>query len=129
RVLVKNADLHLLPGMFVRARIPVGREPSAITVPQQAVIHDPALGESVLVIDPSDHVVARSVTTGRIVEGQQIVRDGLTSGDRVVVEGQDQLTPGMSVRPSPWKPPPLPSAAPSAAPAATAAPSASPPNP
>ncbi|MDC0745997.1 efflux RND transporter periplasmic adaptor subunit [Polyangium mundeleinium] len=129
RVLVENKELHLLPGMFVRARIPVGREPQAITVPQQAVLHDPALGESVLVVDPSDRVVARSVTTGRIVEGQQIVRDGLASGDRVVVEGQDQLKPGMSVRPSTWKPPPNRPSAPSEAPAATAAPSASAPQP
>ncbi|MDI1480443.1 efflux RND transporter periplasmic adaptor subunit [Polyangium sp. y55x31] len=127
RVLVKNADLHLLPGMFVRARIPVGREPQAITVPQQAVLHDPALGESVLVVDPGDRVVARSVTTGRVVEGQQIVRTGLAAGDRVIVEGQEQLTPGMSVRPSNWKPPPNRPNAPSEAPAATAAPSASPP--
>ncbi|MDI1449743.1 efflux RND transporter periplasmic adaptor subunit [Polyangium sp. 6x1] len=129
RVLVKNADLHLLPGMFVRARIPVGREPQAITVPQQAVLHDPALGESVLVVDPGDRVVARSVTTGRIVEGQQIIRTGLASGDRVIVEGQEQLKPGMSVRPSNWKPPPNRPSAPSEAPAATAAPSSSPPNP
>ncbi|WP_075097842.1 efflux RND transporter periplasmic adaptor subunit [Sandaracinus amylolyticus] len=103
RVLVPNADLDLLPGMFVRARIPFGREPSAITVPQQAVLHDPALGESVLVVAEGDVVAVRSVRTGRVVDGHQIVREGLAAGDRVIVEGQDRLAPGMSVRPTPWE--------------------------
>lgn len=114
RVLVPNAKLQLLPGMFVRARIPVGREAAAITVPQQAVLRNPALGDSVMVVDKGDVVAVRSVTTGRVVEGQQVIRQGLAAGDRVIVEGQDRLGPGQAVHPSPWQVPPPPSAAPSA---------------
>lgn len=105
RVLVPNADMRLLPGMFVRARIPFGRDPSAITVPQQAIQHDPSLGENVLVVDTGDVVAVRAVVTGRVVDGQQIVREGLVTGDRVIVEGHDRLAAGMPVHPDPWTPP------------------------
>lgn len=111
RVLVPNAKLHLLPGMFVRARIPVGRETAAITVPQQAVLHNPALGDSVMVVAQGDVVAVRTVTTGRVVEGQQVIRQGLAAGERVIVEGQDRLGPGQAVHPTPWEVPPVPSAA------------------
>lgn len=106
RVLVENDALHLLPGMFVRARIPFGHERAAITVPQQAVLHDPALGDSVFVVADGDVVASRPVVTGRVVDGQTIVREGLVAGDRVIVEGLDRLGPDMPVRPSPWVPPP-----------------------
>jgi hypothetical protein len=39
------------------------------------------------------------------VSGQQIIREGLATGDRVIVEGQDRLAPGMNVHPDPWQPP------------------------
>lgn len=102
RVLVPNPDLRLLPGMFVRARIAFGRNPKALVVPQQAVRHDPSLGESVLVVGPDDKIVARTVRVGRVVKGRQIVQEGLAPGDRVVVEGLDTLPPGTHVRAVPW---------------------------
>ena len=102
RVLVPNPDLRLLPGMFVRARIAFGRNPKALVVPQQAVRHDPSLGESVLVVGADDKIVARTVRVGRVVKGRQIVQEGLAPGDLGVVEGLDTLPPGTHVRAVPW---------------------------
>ncbi|MBN8612009.1 MAG: efflux RND transporter periplasmic adaptor subunit [Deltaproteobacteria bacterium] len=102
RVIVPNADTRLLPGMFVRARLAFGRDPDAIAVPQQAIRHDPSLGATVLIVDRGDVVAVRSVRVGRVVDGRQIVLEGLAAGDRVIVEGMDMLGPGMPVRPTPW---------------------------
>lgn len=102
RVLVPNADLRLLPGMFVRARITFGHDPDALLVPQQAVRHDPSLGATVLVVDTGDVVAIRTVRVGRIIDGMQLVIEGLSAGDRVIVEGLDTLAVGAPVRPVPW---------------------------
>lgn len=110
RVLVPNADVRLLPGMFVRARIVFGRDPDALVVPQQAVRHDPSLGATVLVVDTGDVVAVRTVQVGRITNGMQLITEGLAAGDRVIVEGLDSLAAGMPVRPVPWSLPDAPSA-------------------
>lgn len=102
RVLVPNADLRLLPGMFVRARITFGHDPDALLVPQQAVRRDPSLGATVLVVDTGDVVAIRTVRVGRIIDGMQLVIEGLSAGDRVIVEGLDTLAVGAPVRPVPW---------------------------
>ena len=112
RVLVPNADLRLLPGMFVRARITFGHDPDALVVPQQAVRHDPSLGETVLVVDTGDVVAVRTVRVGRITNGMQLVIEGLAAGDRVIVEGLDSLAVGAPVRPVPWSLPAAPATAP-----------------
>ncbi len=102
RVLVPNPDLRLLPGMFVRARVAFARDPAAILVPQQAIRHDSTLGANVLVVDANEQVAIRRIQTGRVVQGRQIVREGLARGDRVIVEGVDALRPGTSVHPVEW---------------------------
>lgn len=119
RVLVPNAELRLLPGMFVRARLAFGSDPDALVVPQQAVRHDPSLGANLLVVEAGDVVAARTVRVGRVVRGQQVVLEGLAAGDRVIVEGLDMLAPGMHVTPTPWSLPPA--GAPTAAAAPVAA--------
>lgn len=119
RVLVPNAEMRLLPGMFVRARVAFGRDPAALLVPQQAVRRDSTLGANVLVVGEDEQTAVRRIRTGRVIRGMQIVREGLSPGDRVVVEGVDALRPGTRVRPVEWA---LPSPA-----GAAASPSSDPP--
>lgn len=129
RVLVPNTEMRLLPGMFVRARVAFGRDPAALLVPQQAVRRDPTLGANVLVVGEDEQTAVRRIQTGRVVRGMQIVREGLSPGDRVVVEGIDALRPGTRVRPVEWElPPPAGAAPPNAEHAApSGAPSSDPP--
>lgn len=98
RAVADNADRRLLPGMYVRARVPRGIYPDAIGVPQQAVVRD-ALGvASVYVVDADSNAAAKPVQLGELVEGQYIIRQGLVAGDRVVVEGQEKLAAPGAVR-------------------------------
>src|SRR5690606_1531875 len=104
RALAENPDGQLLPGMYLRARVPRADLSDALLVPQQAVLRPPT-GAQVLVLGEGDKVEARSVTVQRDVEGRAPITRGLSAGDRVVVEGQARATPGALVRPLPWEAP------------------------
>ena len=54
RILVDNSDRLLLPGMFVRARVPRGQPADALLVPQQAVSRTGGKA-GVWVVDAQDH--------------------------------------------------------------------------
>lgn len=101
RILVDNPQRLLLPGMFVRARLPRGHHADALLVPQQAVTH--AGGQArVWTVDAQNKAQALPVVLGEIVERQYRVLGGLKAGQRVVVEGAERLTDGADVAPKPW---------------------------
>ncbi|MBL0698217.1 efflux RND transporter periplasmic adaptor subunit [Comamonas sp. JC664] len=103
RVLVPNEQQQLLPGMFVRARVVLGEVPNALLVPQQSVLHD-AKGQAQLFVVREDNTAEqRDVRVGRIIDGRYVVEQGLSAGERVVVEGQDRLAPGLQVTPVEWQ--------------------------
>lgn len=97
-----NPDRALLPGMYVRARLPQAVNEQAITVPQQAVIRSNE-GASVWVVGADGKVAARPVKTGSVQGNAWIISEGLQAGDRVVVEGLQKIKPGATVKPVPWR--------------------------
>ncbi|HHK3131980.1 TPA: efflux RND transporter periplasmic adaptor subunit [Pseudomonas aeruginosa] len=102
RILVDNPDRLLLPGMFVRARVPRGQPADALLVPQQAV--SPTGGKAgVWVVDAQDHAQRLTVELGELVGRDYLVRSGLQAGQRVVVEGGERLTDGAPVAPRAWQ--------------------------
>lgn len=98
RAVADNADRRLLPGMYVRARVPRGTYPNAISVPQQAVVRDLLGVPSVYVVDADSNAAARAVQLGELVEGSYLIREGLVAGERIVMEGQDKLVTAGPVR-------------------------------
>lgn len=97
RAQAENADGRLLPGMYVRARVPRGTYPNAISIPQQAVVRDMLGAPSVFtVVDGT--ATPTVVTLGDLVEGRYIVTTGLKTGDTIVVEGHDKLSASGPVR-------------------------------
>ncbi|WP_339886316.1 efflux RND transporter periplasmic adaptor subunit [Vreelandella maris] len=101
RVLVDNPHRRLLPGMFVRARVPYARYDNALTVPQQSVVR---IGGKpyVWVVGAAEQVEMVAVQLGELVEGNYRVQDRLTEGQRVVVEGIERLTEGADVSAVAW---------------------------
>lgn len=91
RAVADNPDRRLLPGMYVRARVPRGIYPHAISVPQQALVRDAFGTARVYVVGSDGNAAARPVQLSELVEGRYIVLDGLVEGDRIVVEGQEKL--------------------------------------
>ncbi|MBB2963323.1 efflux RND transporter periplasmic adaptor subunit [Methylobacterium sp. R2-1] len=106
RVLFPNPRDELFPGMYVRARLPQGIDADAIVVPQQAVHRTSDGKPEVWVVGDGDKVMLQPVEVGPVIDEGWIVREGLKSGDRVVVEGVQKISPGTQVTPVEWKIPP-----------------------
>ncbi len=111
-----NTDRSLLPGMFVRMRIPVGERTDAMLVPERALGTDQS-GQYVLVVTADGKVEYRAVKTRMAVDDLRVVEGPLAMTDQVIVEGLLRARPGSKVTPKP-------SVAAEAAAAATAAVSA-----
>lgn len=103
RVEVPNSGERLLPGMFVRARLPRAPLPAALTVPQQAVTRADDGAAQFAVVDSQDRVHLRRVQLGPIVGGRYVVLSGLRAGEVVIVEGQDRVQPNTPVKQLPWR--------------------------
>ena len=98
RAIFPNDDLSILPGLFVRVRVPAQQHKEALLIPGDAVSFDQQ-GEYVLVVDDKNIVQRRSVKTGAQVGDRLVIDDGLSPQDRVVVEGLLQAIPGREVSP------------------------------
>tara|TARA_R110000751_G_C13788372_1_gene481829 strand:- start:4379 stop:5545 length:1167 start_codon:yes stop_codon:yes gene_type:complete len=101
RAVVANPQGSLRPGQFARVRMPVAAASEAILIDQKAVLTDQDR-RYVYVLDEQNHASRRFVQTGRRVDGLLVISDGLSSGDRLVVNGlQKIMFPGMQVVPQP----------------------------
>src|SRR5690606_11772214 len=98
-----NPDQILLPGMYLRVRVPQGVDEKALKVPQQAVQRT-ADGLSSLVVVREGKAQTVPVSTGMLDKGQMIITKGLKAGDMVVVEGFQKIRPGAPVQTIPWNP-------------------------
>ena len=98
RIVVPNPEGTLLPGMFVRAVVEEGVRDRAILVPQQAVSRDPKGNPVALIVDKTEKVQQRGLSTDRSLGDQWLVSSGLAPGDRVIVEGMQKVRPGMAVK-------------------------------
>ena len=98
RVEVPNPDGMLLPGMYLRAAVPLGTRSAAIRVPQRAVQRDARGGAQVMLVDEAGTVVSRKIELGASLEGDWLVESGLATGERVVVSGLQKIRPGQAVR-------------------------------
>ncbi|MFV8599182.1 efflux RND transporter periplasmic adaptor subunit [Ralstonia pseudosolanacearum] len=96
RVLVDNSDRQLLPGMFVRARVPRASYANALTVPQQAVIRMGGKPQ-VWTIDAKNQTHLVAVELGELTNRQYRIQTGLQAGQRIVVEGMERLSDGTVV--------------------------------
>jgi membrane fusion protein (multidrug efflux system) len=60
--------------------------------------------QGVFTVGPNNQVQSRAVSTAERVGDAWIVTQGLKPGDRVIVEGQLRVRPGMTVNPLPYQP-------------------------
>ena len=95
-----NPDRKLVPGLFARIQVPVGRPKTRLLVPETALAADQR-GRYVLVVDTDDTVEQRPVQIEMNLEhrGFLPIREGLTATDRVIVSGLQKARPGAKVTP------------------------------
>jgi membrane fusion protein (multidrug efflux system) len=96
RAVMPNPDGALVPGQFVRARVEGITLADAVTVPRRAVMSS-AQGSFVWLVGEGDTVELRPVRLGAMVGDRSVVLEGLSGGERVVVEGVLKVQPGVKV--------------------------------
>ncbi|MDB4883471.1 MAG: efflux transporter, family, subunit [Gemmatimonadetes bacterium] len=105
RALFPTTDHLLVPGQFVRVRLRGLVRPDAIVIPQRAVLQQMGR-QSVFVVDGSNKVASRDVTATAWTGANWLIEQGLTAGERVVVDGVQKIGPGAVVTPTPLVAPP-----------------------
>jgi RND family efflux transporter MFP subunit len=98
RGILNNPDRVLLPGFFVRVRVPFDQEQNALLVPDSALGADQG-GRYVLVVNSENVVEQRKVTTGPLDGELRVIETGLKPDDRVVIGGLLKGIPGQKVDP------------------------------
>ncbi|KGT88526.1 efflux RND transporter periplasmic adaptor subunit [Erwinia sp. S63] len=99
RAIFPNPDHRLLPGMFVRARLDEGTNPTALLVPQQGVTRTPTGQATAMVVGADNKVEVRNITANQAFGDKWLVTDGLKEGDRVITVGLQRAKPGAQVTP------------------------------
>jgi RND family efflux transporter MFP subunit len=97
RAILENSDRVLLPGYFVRVRIPF-RPQAALLVSDVAIGSDQG-GRYVLIVNKDNVVEQRKVEPGQLIGELRVIEKGLTKDDRVVIGGIMRAIPGQKVEP------------------------------
>src|SRR6266446_2084421 len=98
RGVLPNSDRVLLPGYYVRVRVPTDRQEGALLVPDVALGSDQA-GRYVLVVNGDNVVEQRKVQLGPLEGDLRVIESGLKPDDRVVTAGLLRAIPGQKVDP------------------------------
>lgn len=98
RAVFENKDEALLPGYFVRVRVPLGKEPGMLLVPDRAIGSDQS-GRYVLIAGKDDVVEQRGVQIGQLVGNLRVVTSGINADDRVIVSDLMTAVPGQKIVP------------------------------
>ncbi len=93
----ENADQSLFPNQFVNVRLLVETRSGVTTIPMQAV-QQGSVGAFVFQVLADDTVEVKPVKLGAVNGNWVAVNEGLSPGDRVVIEGTDRLRAGSKVQ-------------------------------
>ena len=93
-----NKDEVLTPGYFARVRVPISPPHKALLASERALDNDQ--GQKILyVVNEKNEVVSRPVRLGQMHDGLRAIEDGLKPGERVIVNGLQQVRAGATVEP------------------------------
>jgi RND family efflux transporter MFP subunit len=98
RGLLPNPDRVLLPGFFLRVRVPFDKQDNALLVPNVSLGSDQS-GRYLLVVNGDNVVEQRKVQTGQLDGDLRVIEDGLKPDDKVVIAGLLRAIPGQKVDP------------------------------
>jgi RND family efflux transporter MFP subunit len=98
RAQFSNADGLFTPGMFARVQVSASAPYQALMLPDAAIATEQAR-KFVYVIDQDNIARLRYVTLGQAVDDLRVIKDGLTEGDRVVINGLMRVRQGQKVTP------------------------------
>ena len=95
-----NPERLLLPGTFVRVRLPQAVAEDVVTVLQKTVLSG-AQGQFVLLVGPGNKATPRPVKVGAMAGERFVIEEGLAGGETLIVSGMQKARPGTVVKPVP----------------------------
>lgn len=95
-----NPDKLLLPGMYARASVVEGVKQNAILVPQRGVSRNTKGEPTAMVVSKENTVESRVLKVDRTIGSNWLVTDGLSDGDKLIIEGLQKIRPGAPVTPT-----------------------------
>jgi RND family efflux transporter MFP subunit len=106
---IPNQKRTLLPGQFARIKLEANTLKDAIVIPSQAVVINPR-GRFVYIVGQDDKVSLRPIKVTYEYQGNAAIT-GVEVGERIVLEGKQNLRPGVKIKESKVTPPAKPAAA------------------
>jgi RND family efflux transporter MFP subunit len=91
-----NDDESLVPGYFARIHVPIGNSHKALLISDRALEMDQGQ-KVVFFVSKENKVESRPVRLGALHDGLREIVEGVQPGDRVIVNGLQQVRPGMTV--------------------------------
>ncbi len=86
-------------GLFARIRVPMGKPKPTLLVADRAIGTDQSR-KFVYVVNDKNEVVLRLVQLGAMHDGLRVITEGLTAGERVIIDGLQRVRPGAVVSPT-----------------------------
>ena len=106
---IPNQKRTLLPGQFARIKLEANTLKDAIVIPSQAVVINPR-GRFVYIVGQDDKVSLRPIKVTYEYQGNAAIT-GVEVGERIVLEGKQNLRPGVKIREAKVTPPAKPATA------------------
>jgi RND family efflux transporter MFP subunit len=85
-------------GLFARIQVPIGKPKEALLITERAIGSDQGR-KYVYVVNDKNEVVFRPVDVGALHGGLRVVTEGLTAGERIIIDGLQRVRPGSIVAP------------------------------
>lgn len=99
RATIANPDRTLLPGMFVRTHIAIGEQENAFLVPQRAVSFNSRSEPTAFFVTADNKAEQRVLTATRDMNNAWVVTEGVSAGDKLIVDGLQKIDDGSAVTP------------------------------
>jgi RND family efflux transporter MFP subunit len=98
RAVLDNKDGQFTPGLFARVQLLGSDEYNAVLIDDRAVNTDQNQ-KYVFLLGADNKIEYRQVKLGRVIDGLRVVREGLKTGDTIVVNGAQRVHSGVTVTP------------------------------
>jgi multidrug efflux system membrane fusion protein len=99
----ENPRELLVPGMFVRVRLPIGQPLKTLLIAEKALVTDQ--GQKYVYVVKDENTAAqegkvdyRRAKLGRLIEGLRVIKEGLADNEKVVVSGLQRVRPDIQVK-------------------------------
>ncbi|MCL1083898.1 efflux RND transporter periplasmic adaptor subunit [Shewanella psychromarinicola] len=97
RAIMPNPENSLLAGMYVRAHISMPEARKYLVVSQSTVVRSQSGKPSVFVVDDNNKVAKKSIILGSEVGNAWVVKEGLTVGNKIVINNLNKIKDGLTV--------------------------------